>query len=185
MAMMVLFALPWVYIWLCDPGAVALNDQQPIAAVINVIATAVGSIIPKANWYAGYFREQGAATLASEITGVYGFCTIILVLYLIAYFCIQRFMPGKPRKLSDEEQLVLLVPASRDRLAYIQKIVLGCGVLTVYYDFFGYGLSPPGILPGESTNGAFVLGGPIFFFAVLAVVVIYFHQSRVFLGRVR
>ncbi len=174
---------PWIYIWLCDPGSVGGDDKTTVSLAVNSVTAAVGSIIPKANWYSGFFRAQGASALATEITDVYGFCTIVLVLYVAGYFSKQFLTSSRPRQLTYEEQQVLLVPAARDRLRSIENIVLGCGALTLYYDFIGYGLSRPGVVRGESTNGELVLGGPIFFFGVLAVVVVYCHQSRLFLKK--
>jgi hypothetical protein len=182
LAFAILFIIPWVYIWLCDPGADAADDRSIGILAINSVSASIGSIIPKAIWYSAFFREQGNAAFADKITIVYGFCTVLLVLYLGGYFFSQAF---PSRAIPQQDTGELLPRASRDRLEYIENIVLGCGALTIYYNFFGYGLSDPGPVPSESTNGDYVLGGPIFFFAVLAVAIIYWRESRVFRRRNR
>jgi hypothetical protein len=167
--------LPWICLRLDF-----LSGTNP-GGLLDRISDLAGNWIPKARWYSAVFKQQGMETLATQLTRLYGLNALIFVAFLAAYLA---YRLRTRRTLVERAMGGEILIGQKARLEQIQRIVIVATLLTAYYDFIGFGLSPNSH-SGEGTDGHFILQLPLVFFPVLLIGIVYIYESRIFLKTVK
>ena len=173
-------ALPWIYIWIGRPDRDDIDRSGALTSAIELSVTAVGNILPKSDRYSNYFMSHGMPSLATELVRVYGFCTLLFLACVVAYFGWASFFETHSSKSDSGD-----TKRKATKSDITARFAIFVAILDAYSVFIGYGLTPLSHfgIPGESTTGEYVIGLPIFKFALLLLIIVFLHQKR--LGNVR